>query len=64
VDRVRSTLFGRVEPAAVRRPCRRFADGAMDAKRPRGLTLSAKESLILQLLVRDDEAYGIPAVSR
>ena len=35
----------------------------MAAKRPRLLTLSAKESLILQLLVRDDEAYGLELVS-
>jgi DNA-binding PadR family transcriptional regulator len=35
----------------------------MAPKRPRVLTLSAKESLILQLLVRDDEAYGLELVS-
>jgi DNA-binding PadR family transcriptional regulator len=32
-------------------------------KRARLLTLSAKESVILQLLVRDDEAYGLELVS-
>jgi DNA-binding PadR family transcriptional regulator len=35
----------------------------MAARRPRVLTLSAKESLILQLLVRDDEAYGLELVA-
>jgi PadR family transcriptional regulator, regulatory protein PadR len=35
----------------------------MAARRPRVLTLSAKESLILQLLVPDDEAYGLELVS-
>ena len=35
----------------------------MAAKRPRVLTLSAKESLILQLLVRHDQAYGLELVS-
>jgi DNA-binding PadR family transcriptional regulator len=35
----------------------------MAPKRPRVLTLSAKESLILQLLVRDAEAYGLELVS-
>ena len=35
----------------------------MAVRRPRLLTLSAKESLILQLLVRDDEAYGLELVS-
>src|SRR5262245_13546007 len=32
-------------------------------KRPRVLTLSAKESLILDLLVRDGELYGLQLVS-
>lgn len=35
----------------------------MPSRRPRVLTLSAKESLILQLLVRHDEAYGLELVS-
>ncbi len=35
----------------------------MAAKRPRLLTLSAKESLILQILVRVDEAYGLELVA-
>jgi DNA-binding PadR family transcriptional regulator len=35
----------------------------MAAKRPRVLTLSAKESLILQLLARHDDAYGLELVS-
>jgi PadR family transcriptional regulator PadR len=35
----------------------------MAARRPRVLTLSPKESVILQLLVRDDEAYGLELVS-
>jgi PadR family transcriptional regulator, regulatory protein PadR len=35
----------------------------MAARRPRVLTLSAKESIVLQLLVRDDEAYGLELVS-
>jgi PadR family transcriptional regulator PadR len=35
----------------------------MTARRARVLTLSAKESVILQLLVRDDEAYGLELVS-
>src|SRR5262245_7159592 len=35
----------------------------MAAKRPRMLTLSPKESVILQLLVRDDDAYGLELVS-
>jgi PadR family transcriptional regulator, regulatory protein PadR len=35
----------------------------MAARRPRLLTLSAKESIVLQLLVRDDEAYGLELVS-
>ena len=35
----------------------------MAGKRPRVLTLSAKESLILQLLVRHGEAYGLELVS-
>ena len=33
------------------------------ARRPRVLTLSPKESLILQLLVRDEEAYGLELVT-
>ena len=33
------------------------------ARRPRVLTLSPKESLILQLLVRDKEAYGLELVA-
>src|SRR5687768_1384982 len=35
----------------------------MAARRPRVLTLSTKESLILQLLVRHDQAYGLELVS-
>ena len=35
----------------------------MAARRPRVLTLSAKESVILQLLVRHDQAYGLELVS-
>jgi PadR family transcriptional regulator PadR len=35
----------------------------MAARRPRVLTLSRKESIILQLLVRDDEAYGLELVA-
>jgi DNA-binding PadR family transcriptional regulator len=35
----------------------------MAARRPRVLTLSPKESVILQLLVRDDEAYGLELVA-
>jgi DNA-binding PadR family transcriptional regulator len=33
------------------------------SRRPRVLTLSPKESLILQLLVRDEEAYGLELVT-
>jgi DNA-binding PadR family transcriptional regulator len=33
------------------------------ARRPRLLTLSAKESLILQLLIRRDEMYGLELVA-
>jgi PadR family transcriptional regulator PadR len=33
------------------------------AARPRVLTLSAKESLILELLVREDELYGLQLVA-
>ena len=35
----------------------------MATRRPRVLTLSAKASLILQLLVRHDQAYGLELVS-
>lgn len=35
----------------------------MGAKRPRVLTLSAKESLILELLVARDELYGLQLVA-
>jgi PadR family transcriptional regulator PadR len=35
----------------------------MAAKRPRVLTLSAKESLILELLVEQDELYGLQLVA-
>ena len=35
----------------------------MASRRPRVLTLSAKESLILELLVRDDELYGLQLVA-
>ena len=35
----------------------------MAARRPRVLTLSAKESIVRQLLVRGDEAYGLELVS-
>ncbi len=35
----------------------------MAARRPRVLTLSAKESVILQLLVRHAQAYGLELVS-
>jgi PadR family transcriptional regulator PadR len=36
----------------------------METKRPRVLTLSAKEHLILELLVREDELYGLQLVSQ
>src|SRR5205814_1113694 len=36
---------------------------AMAAKRPRVLTLSAKESLILEMLVEQDELYGLQMVA-
>ena len=35
----------------------------MTARRPRMLTLSVKESLILELLVREDELYGLQLVA-
>ena len=35
----------------------------MSSKRPRVLTLSAKESLILELLVERDELYGLQLVA-
>lgn len=35
----------------------------MPGRRPRVLTLSAKESLILELLVREDEMYGLQLVA-
>ena len=35
----------------------------MASRRPRVLTLSVKESLILELLVRDDELYGLQLVA-
>jgi len=35
----------------------------MPARRPRVLTLSAKESLILELLVERDELYGLQLVA-
>lgn len=35
----------------------------MPARRPRVLTLSAKESLILELLVRQPEMYGLQLVA-
>jgi PadR family transcriptional regulator PadR len=35
----------------------------MSNRRPRMLTLSAKESLILELLVRDREMYGLQMVA-
>ena len=35
----------------------------MPARRPRVLTLSAKESLILELLVERDERYGLQLVA-
>src|SRR5438876_10265938 len=35
----------------------------MAAKRPRVLTLSAKESLILELLVHQEELYGLQMVT-
>ena len=35
----------------------------MASRRPRVLTLSAKESLILELLIRDREMYGLQLVA-
>ena len=41
----------------------RLRDVALSARRPRLLTLSAKESLILELLVREHEMYGLQMVA-
>ena len=41
----------------------RLRDVAPSARRPRLLTLSAKESLILELLVREHEMYGLQMVA-